>query len=275
MDVRVLLFSRLSRLFWVPCLLFVSACAPDPTRYFSHNEAAQVADLRARHANAAHELGLSSFFAGRAAVAQGELAQAVTDYERAALLLPHWDLPNVELGLLHPLYDNDAQAALSALTKAVAANPQNPRTRLYMGAALCQLERYREAEAAYLEALRLKSDYNEARLRLAGLYRLQNRLADALRVYEDILTGDMQNTSVWGILAGLYEEAGRLPQAETAHRRLIVLQKDSAYAFFKYGLFLQRQNRRDEAQSAFERADALSPQARKRRAMRPLLPSKR
>lgn len=275
MDVGVSFLLRLARLLAVAYFVLLPACAPDPTRYLSRDEASQVEDLRARHANAAHDLGLSSFFQGREAVAKGELAQAVVYYERAALLLPHWDLPNVELGLLHPLYDNDARAATEALSHAVACNPQNPRTRLYMGQALSQLDRPQEAEAAYLEALRLKPDYNEVRLRLAGLYRLQKRQSDAIRVYEDILAGDGQNTSVWGILAGLYEETGRLAQAETAHRQLLVLQKDTAYAYFKYGLFLQRQKRLEDAKSAFERAYALSPQGQKRNHMRPLLPSKR
>ncbi|RJO65082.1 MAG: tetratricopeptide repeat protein [Myxococcales bacterium] len=237
-------------------------------------EAEQIAHLKERMTAEARELAVELMELGEKSFAQGDLEPAYQAWSRAARLSPDWDLPLLQLALIHPLYDNNREAAIEALEKAVAINPVNPRARFLLGVARHQAGLYEGAEASLKESVRLKPDYVEAHLRLATLNRERGRTAEALTQYEWLGARQPGNVLVISILAALYEETGALDKAEQALKRLIDLQNNPAYAYYKLGLFYERVGRKPDAEAAYRRAEALKPGGQKRR-MRPLLPSKR
>lgn len=103
---------------------------------------------------AAQETGLGAFYQGYARQLAGEVRAAVADYEAALEQLGENDtvLNNLGYGWLElGRYDR----ALEHLTRAVAANPDNPQAHLNLGVVYYALQRYDDSIAELEEAARL------------------------------------------------------------------------------------------------------------------------
>src|SRR3979411_2073128 len=89
---------------------------------------------------------------------QGQLGQAEELYRAILAQIPdHFDAMHL-LGVI-ALQTGRAGAAVELICKATAINRKHPATHLYLGHALLELNRDREALSSYERALKLKPDY--------------------------------------------------------------------------------------------------------------------
>lgn len=85
--------------------------------------------------------------------------------------------------------DGRPQAVATEFTKAVEADPNSPQARLYLGAALIQINKLPEAERELLKAYELGGKtVSNAQLLLGQVYRKLQKLELARRAYEQFLS---------------------------------------------------------------------------------------
>ena len=264
----------LSLPFSVVCLETCASLPLAPPDSIGIEEKEDIAALQTRLEWERRNLGLEHFDAGQGCFGAADFPCAYGHWRRAASMVPEWDLPLIELARLHPLYDNDRDAELAALKKAVTLNPGNPRTRFLLGVAYAQQNDFDHAEEHLRATLQLRPDHHEARFRLANLYREREKTDEAILEYESLLGEAPGKVLIHAILADLYEARGRLKDAESSLKRLTGLQGDPAYSFYKLALFYQRTGQKEKAESAFRELERLKPSDKKSR-LRPLLPSRR
>jgi len=254
------------------CLLLIQCVHKPAFPPISTEELNEIEHLRVRLVMDARSLGIEHFAAGQEAFKKGDFALAYHHWSKASRMTKDWDLPLLQMALLHPFYDNDQLAQISELKQAVVINPRNPRSQLMLGVAYEQLKQFDAASTHMKNAIALNSKYVEAHLRLGNLYRNSGMPKEAIGAYEQITILQPKNAMILSILAILYEEISNLEYAESSLRRLVILHDKPAYAFYKLARFYERRGRIEEAQQAFERAEELNPLTQKRK-MRPLLPS--
>jgi len=254
--------------------MLISCAGLDPTRHLTISETREIHHYNNKKELEKRQMGIAHFRAGKVSFAQGQMSEAFSHFSRASQMVPNWDLPYLELAILHPLWDNDKQAEMQALENAMKINPMNPRSHLMLGSVLIQLEKYEEAEKSLRKALELKKEYQEANLRLANLYKRQKLYDKAARQYNILLSNQKGNAFLHSILAHLYEELGAYDKAEKQLRHLIAFQPNAGWVFHKLGKFYERTGKLRKAKAAYKRAEELNP-AEKKRTMRPMLPSRK
>jgi tetratricopeptide (TPR) repeat protein len=202
-----------------------------------------------------------------------------------ALKLPP-DIDPVMAGLLY-LRQGDHAKAIASLERATRETPGDAIVWFYLGRANEADTKLGEAEAAYLQALRLDPRLAEARLHLSGIYVEQGRLPEALEALRAIgltrgrgpmlayqegfvlskmgrfeeaeamlrqsLQIEPRNTHAWYIRGVNAQRAGYPEVAVQAFQQVIALDPDYADAWFNLGNALARQGRVEEAQQALGR----------------------
>lgn len=115
----------------------------------------------------------------------GRTDEAAAQFEMVLRAEP--ENPAAQLGFAWILRANGDLGAALRRFRTLAEQRRDPQALFGAGLCLIDLERYGEAETAFLEVLRLQPDYWQALGNLAGLYDRQGRLAEARRTYERLL----------------------------------------------------------------------------------------
>ena len=125
--------------------------------------------------------------------AQAAFAQLAADF-------PEYSGPLTDLGILFAQAKH-REAALSSLSKAVAANPKNAIAQNWLGIVYRESGDYARAEQAYRSALTVRPDYAPAHLNLGILYDVcLKRPQEALEQYHEYQRdagGDRPMVAVW------------------------------------------------------------------------------
>ncbi len=123
--------------------------------------------------------------------------------------------PEALVGEASTLLDqNKAQEALDLLNKALA-RADSAEGRYLLGNAYSELERFEEAEAAYLKALELDPAYADARSNLAVAYYMLGRPAEAETIRQ-VLSEHPQDADLHYNLGSVLAAQGRTAEAEAA-----------------------------------------------------------
>jgi tetratricopeptide (TPR) repeat protein len=111
-----------------------------------------------------------------------------------------------------------------------------------------------ECIEAYREAIILDSSDPRPKFNLAVIYQDQGKLEEAERLYRTIVEKVPGFAPAWSNLASILEKRGQVDEAEKYHRRALEADGDSCAAASQYGYFLLRAERSDEAAALFEQS---------------------
>ena len=120
-------------------------------------------------------------------------------------------------------------------------------------------QRYAEAERAFRQALRLRSDSVRNHLNLAGVLLRQKRLAESLEIFHRALDMAPEDPEVHNNLAVALGEAGDQRGAIEHLRTALRLDPNHDGAHFNLGRIREDQGRLDEAMEAYEKAIDINP----------------
>lgn len=149
---------------------------------------------------------------------QKRYAQAAQTLERslAPNALPPADAARIRYEMAQYLIaaENYPKAA-ETLSAALAQNPDAPPEQYLLLAEIrSQLKRYAEAAAAAEQAVaRAPAPKPEWRKLLLGLYHEAKNFDGCARVLSELIENEPENALYWNQLTGIYQEAGREPQA--------------------------------------------------------------
>jgi len=214
-------FARLVRsgLLALLPLTVAAGCATPSTSTRAARVEIAPAEPPSREAQAA-----AAFLRGNAFELDGRLADAATQYERAAELDPE------------------------------SAELQRFRAQVY-----ARMGRVEDALSAGRRALELEPDDERTLLALARLYALLQRGDEALALLEPRFETDTLSAAGIFLLVELQVNAERYVEAEASARRLIRLEPDRPRGSFALGAILERQGRFDEAEHAYRQVLEIDP----------------
>jgi tetratricopeptide (TPR) repeat protein len=189
---------------------------------------------------------------------RGNFPQGIEFFERASRLDPaNWRL-QLQLGRAHG-FNYDYTAAERCLEQAVRIAPHKTEALAAAGRLLLEFSRPQLAEDYFRRALERKDAPAEIFARLAALYERTRRKEEAAALVERALHLDHACPLARLTQAKLHRQAGRLTEAEEALRPILTAanRESRVRGFYELGRIYDRQERYDEAMSAFLEAKEL------------------
>jgi serine/threonine-protein kinase len=188
---------------------------------------------------------------------RSRLAEAIGYYRAARSRRRHLGLA-LSRALVVAGKANEADEVLRELAPRQGHDP-NPAFFYLLGATRMSQHRYREAEVAYREAIRLKPDWAEAHSNLgAALYR-QQRYSQAEAACRKALDLRPDCPEAFTNLSNALVHQGKPGEAEAACRKALDLRPDYAEAYTNLGNALVHQGKRAEGEAAYRKALSLNP----------------
>jgi tetratricopeptide (TPR) repeat protein len=175
---------------------------------------------------------------GFAFLHEGQIANAVTNFQIAIMIQPRYAEAHYNLGRAF-LNDNQPKLALDYLRRAADLDPSVAETHCKLANTLVLLGRNSEAIAEYSQALRLLPGLDEAANNLAWLLATcpDRSLRDGARAValgrQASQHSHEQDPVILGTLAAAYAETGHFPEAVATvqrARQLALAQNNPAYA---------------------------------------------
>jgi protein O-mannosyl-transferase len=195
---------------------------------------------------------------GNVALARGELAGAIAQYETALRLQP--DLPDTESNLCNALTQDGRPAeAVAHGLAALRLAPQSPNAHVNLGNAFMHLRRPADAIGQYEAALRVQPDAADTEVNLGTALLQVGRAADAVTHYAAALRLEPGRAETEYALAGALMHAGDAAAARRHYAAAIRLQPDFIAARFDLGNALAQAHRFDEAIAQFREIVRLDP----------------
>jgi len=211
----------------------------------------QVLEIRPKHYDALHLLGVISY-------QTGNLLRAVELIGRAIELNPKNAAAYSNQGLaLQGLKRPDE--ALDSYDRALKLEPDYAEACSNRGNALKDLKRLDEALDSYDRALALKPEFAEAHNNRGFALQELKRLEEALDSYDRALELKPDYAEACSNRGNALQALRRLDEALDSYDRALNLNPDDAEAYYNRGLALQALSRLDEALDSYDRAIKLKP----------------
>ncbi len=129
-----------------------------------------------------------------------------------------------------------------------AANPEDSAYALaVMGEAEASREDFSTAEKHYRDAIQRNPAMAQAYFGMGQIYQMQNRAAEALDWYKQVVDHAPNNRRFLLNLASVYAEQGQLPAAETHYRKVLALDNSTLLAYAELLDVLLKQQKIAEA----------------------------
>ncbi len=190
--------------------------------------------------------------------ATGDLAKAVSEWQRTTRLLPHHPYAWLQAGgLLRRLGRTDD--ARPWIEKAAALQPDWVEAHLEVADLALARGRPVEAVAACRTALRLQPDHARAHYRLADALAADRQRDEAVRSLEEAVKLDSRLWEARYLLGVEYALADRLAEAQAQFEEVVRLKPDHVRAQFNLGISHARQRRWDEAGKSLMEVMRLDP----------------
>ncbi|MCY3666981.1 MAG: tetratricopeptide repeat protein [Gemmatimonadetes bacterium] len=149
--------------------------------------------------------------------------------------------------------------ALAAYQQAVVLDSLSAEAHCHLATAYMKLGRRDSAETAYLTAIRLDSSLVLAYHNLAVAYGEMKRHREAIALLEEAVRIDPGTAPSYRLLAGLHQEQGAYDRAEEALVRAVAADSTDAETLWALGRLLRMQGRRAESEELLTRAVRFDP----------------
>jgi tetratricopeptide (TPR) repeat protein len=189
---------------------------------------------------------------------RGDFRQGAELFERASRIGPaNWQLL-LQSGRAY-FFDHDYAAAERCFEEVVRMVPHNLEALTAMGRLSFDHHQHRMAEAYLRRAVEQPGATVDTVARLAAIYERLHRLEDAAAMAERALHLDNACPSARLTQAKVHRQAGRLAEAEQALRPILTAadREFQVRGYYELGGIYDRQERYDEAMTAFLEAKAL------------------
>jgi tetratricopeptide (TPR) repeat protein len=154
------------------------------------------------------------------ALEQNDPGAALAALDKLVLATPDWILPRLENARLRLKQGEGLDLAEAHLEAARSFNPENARGHFLWGMLMEERRNATAAIASYEVALALRSDYDDARFRMAGLQFAQGDFKAAVESYRTYAKAHPEVIGARLQLALAFEKAGSPKEAEQELKKL-------------------------------------------------------
>lgn len=198
------------------------------------------------------------FAAGKQALAQGDLAQAETDFLEVVQVQPDQAGAWVNLGVI-AMRQKNWSVAIERLTRAEHLDPAQPGIRLNLGLVYFHQQNYEQAISPLRSVLRQRADSLQAAYLLGLCDFLTHRDADAVKVLEPLWARE-QNDFTYLYVLGIAADAARRPDLQKkAELQLYQVGHDSPEFALILGRAYLNRDQASRAAAVLEQAVAAAP----------------
>jgi tetratricopeptide (TPR) repeat protein len=196
---------------------------------------------------------------GRAMIQQGDTNGALADFRKVVELRPDFPMGRYHYGMALE-QSGRADEAITQLREAVRLRPEYPPAHGDLGALLAARGQTKEAIAEYQVAIWLQSaDNAEACFKLGNLYVKQGLKDDAMRLFVQAVRARPDFPEARNNLGSLLSSQGRLSEAIQQLHEAVRLKPDYVDARFDLGNALFKAGQLDEAAGQYQAAIKLAP----------------
>jgi tetratricopeptide (TPR) repeat protein len=128
-------------------------------------------------------------------------------------------------------------------------NPADATAHYNLGLIHQQLGETEEAKASFQRAIEIDADETDAHYQLGRIARQEERLADAIKYFDAVVTRDPQHSlhEVWREIGRAYFQAHQFEDARLAFEQFLQKRPSDAEALYHYGLTLQKLGQAEKA----------------------------
>ena len=183
--------------------------------------------------------------------------KAVKELEEIARNIPNVDI-HFKLGMLY-LQEKEFDKAASEFRIVTSARPSDILSRYYLALTLDELKLYEEALIQLKKILQYDPRHLNAFLSMAFIYVKQERLADAAKVYEEVLSFDQSRGEIFAELGNIYIQAKDYRKAEEILNRGLSFFRDNAEPNFAMAVLFEKTGKADQMFVFLKRTIELNP----------------
>ena len=195
---------------------------------------------------------------GNAQRAQGRLAEAIADYDQAIALKPDYARPYYNRGNAQRAQGHLA-GAIADYDQAIALKPDYARAYYNRGNVRGEQDDLAGAIADYDQAIALKPDYARAYYNRGNVRGEQDDLAGAIADYDQAIALEPDYAYAYNNRGNAQRAQGRLAEAIADYDRAIALKPDDARAYYNRGNVRGEQGDLAGAIADYDQAIALEP----------------
>ncbi|MGA1826276.1 MAG: tetratricopeptide repeat protein [bacterium] len=167
-------------------------------------------------------------------------------------------LDDMDMATYYHEKGND-EKALERFKKVIALDPKNLYVHSMIGIIHQNRREYDRAEAAFLNVLKIRSDYLDIHLRLAGIYEAQGRFPEALEQLELGIETAKKKEDVYYAIGLLYEKRGNYELAIENFNKALDISPKQYKIYYSLGSIYHKQGLLSEAISHYKRCIELNP----------------
>jgi tetratricopeptide (TPR) repeat protein len=128
--------------------------------------------------------------------------------------------------------------ALADLEDAIKYAPEYPLYHFQKARILYAMNRTKDAEGAYSEAIRLKPDYEDAKMKLAELYYVVKEHPKSIELLNDIIANNKKNTNAYFLRGMNQKETGDSIRAIASFQKVLEINANDYDALIQLGILL-------------------------------------
>lgn len=133
--------------------------------------------------------------------------------------------------------------------QAATLNPADASAHYNLGLIHQQRGEYEEAKTSFQRAIEIDEEETDAHYQLGRIAREEDRLADAIKYFDAVVTRDPQHSlhEVWREIGRAYFQANQFEDARLAFEQFLEKRPSDAEALYHYGLTLQNLGQAEKA----------------------------
>lgn len=171
--------------------------------------------------------------------------------EKALNIAPYYAMAHLSLGSRYS-HNNEHDKALEETLKAKLLSPKSPIVYLNLGIIYRDKKMPKEAEAAYSEAIKLDSEYQDAYISLSRLYLANHDTTKAIEICDVGLKVYPEDAELLMNRATAYYRRNNFEQAASSAKRAVKCDPKIAGAHYMLGRIYRSIGRFDDAIKEFE-----------------------
>ena len=189
---------------------------------------------------------------------QNRIDEALHEFEEVGKLEDDPSKTRFKIALIK-LQRRDFDGAAVELSLLLAQQPDNAAARYYLASAYAGQDKYLDAVVELEKIKKGQQYYVEAKMLSAYLLRQQKQYQRAIHLVEETIGEQGEDVRLLALLSSLFHDINENGKAVAVAEKIVKLEPDKDAHYFTLGVYLDGDQRREEALECMEKAIELNP----------------